>query len=73
MTLATFNRYVDRVMDGSKTAPLSGKHGRTHAGAREKLIGPLTIQKKPQQLYCAPEHLLTQQKQFPPQKTSLSL
>ena len=35
MTLATFNRYVDRVTDASKTAPLSGRHGGRHAGARE--------------------------------------
>ena len=38
MTLATFNRYVDLVTEESKTRPLSGKHGRTHAGARETAI-----------------------------------
>jgi hypothetical protein len=38
MTLATFNRYVDRVTDASKTAPLSGRHGVRHAGAREASI-----------------------------------
>lgn len=38
MTLATFNRYVDRATAGSRTAPLSGRLGARHVGAREALI-----------------------------------
>ncbi len=38
MTLATFNRYVDRVTAESKTALLSGRHGARHAGAKEPAL-----------------------------------
>lgn len=38
MTLATFNHYVDRATEGSRTAPSSGRLGARHAGPRELLI-----------------------------------
>lgn len=48
MTLAIFNRYVDLVTAESKTATSSGRHGRTHAGAKEKaLISLLKARKNP--------------------------
>ena len=46
MTLAIFNRYVDRVTAESKTAPLSGRLGARHAGARELLIISLMKSRK---------------------------
>jgi hypothetical protein len=38
MTLATYNLCVDHVTDVNKTAPLSGRHGARHAGARELAV-----------------------------------
>jgi hypothetical protein len=46
MTLATFNHYVDRATAGSKTAPLLGRLGGRHAGARELLIISLMKSRK---------------------------
>lgn len=38
MTLAIFNRYVDRATEENKTNKLSGRLGARHAGARELSI-----------------------------------
>ncbi len=46
MTLVTFNRFVDRATAESKTAPLSGRPGARHAGARELTIVSLMHKSK---------------------------
>jgi len=38
MTLAIFNRYVDRATGVNKTGRLSGRRGSRHAGAKELSI-----------------------------------
>jgi hypothetical protein len=38
MTLATFNRFVDRATAESKTEQSSGRLGARHAGARESMF-----------------------------------
>ena len=38
MTLAIFNRYVDRATEENRTAKLSGRHGARHAGVRELAV-----------------------------------
>jgi hypothetical protein len=42
MTLAIFNRYVDRATGVNRTGLSSGKPGSRHAGTRELLIISLT-------------------------------
>jgi hypothetical protein len=44
MTLAIFNRYVDRATAGSRTGLSSGKLGSRHAGTRELFI--ISLMKK---------------------------
>jgi hypothetical protein len=47
MTLAIFNRYVDRATDASRTGLSSGRLGARHAGARElSLVSLLKSTKK---------------------------
>jgi hypothetical protein len=46
MTLATYNHYVDRATEESKTEQLSGRHGGRHAGAREISIISLMKSRK---------------------------
>lgn len=38
MTLAIFNRYVDRATDVNRTGLSSGRHGARHAGPKELTI-----------------------------------
>jgi hypothetical protein len=47
MTLAIFNRYVDRATAGNRTGLSSGKLGARHAGARElSLVSLIKSRKK---------------------------
>jgi hypothetical protein len=60
MTLAIFNRYVDRATEENKTGRLSGRHGARHAGVRElavlSLIHSLRTGKKGKHAKVAGRH-----------------